>query len=217
MPFNSEIVARSIAECPVPVVTGIGHEPDTSIADMVADLRASTPTAAAEAAAPSLDEVRATLSRTSRALGRALAHRVTEAEHRVAVLARRPVFADASVLVGPVAQRLDQAASALHRAIPLRLERDADRISHAREDLIRVGPRIPERARERIGMLAARLEDLSPVAVLGRGYAVCFAEDGTTVVRSSGQVGVGERVKVRVGSGRLGCIVETTEEESQDG
>ena len=213
MPFNAEEVARAIVASPVPVVTGIGHEPDTCIADMVADLRASTPTAAAEAAAPSTEELGSALGKTSRALGRALAHRVRDAEHSVAAIARRPVFADPSAIIGRAAQALDQAGADLHRAIPLRLQRDAERMRHAREGLLRVGPRIPERAGDRAGMYAARLEDLSPVAVLGRGYAVCFAEDGSTVVRRATDVTVGEHVDVRVGSGRLGCVVETIEED----
>lgn len=217
MPFNSECVARAVAESPVPVITGIGHEPDTSIADMVADLRASTPTAAAEAAAPSIAEVRAALAKISRTLGHALSHRVREAEHRVAALAHRPVFTDPSLLIGPAAQAIDQAAAGLHRSIPLRLERDAGRVDRLSEGLVRVGPRIVERARDGVGMLAARLEDLSPVAILGRGYAVCFAEDGATVVRSSAEVEAGERVRVRLASGRIGCIVETTEEEEENG
>ncbi len=216
MPFNAEEVARAVVACPVPVVTGIGHEPDTSIADMVADLRASTPTAAAESAAPAIEEVRAALATTSRRLGRALAHRVQHAEHQVAVLARRPVFTDCSVVVGQAAQALDQAALALHRALPARLEREAERVRYAREGLVRVGPRIGERDAERVAVGAAELDALSPLKVLGRGYAVCYTADGANVVRSAAEVGVGDRVGVRVGSGRLGCIVEEVER-SDDG
>jgi exodeoxyribonuclease VII large subunit len=235
MPFNDERVARAIVSCPVPVVTGIGHEPDTSIADMVADMRASTPTAAAESAAPSLEELGSTLRKTRSMLGRALQHRVQAAEHRIAVLARRPVFTDCSILTGPAAQALDQAGIALRRALPERLNRDGERLLRISGDLERIGPRILpslrdrldrsgrelarggarliERADESLGHAAARLHDLSPVAILGRGYAVCRTVEAGIVVRSSEQVSPGERVSVLLGSGSLGCVVESTEKE----
>ncbi len=212
MPFNDESVARAVAACPVPVVTGIGHEPDVSIADMVGDLHASTPTAAAEAVAPSVEELSATLDKTGRLLGRALQHRVQEARHRLRMLAGRPVFCDRAALVGPAWQTLDSLSAGLRRAIPVRLERDARQLTYLRERIVRVGPRVVERASQQMKSGAARLNDLSPLAILGRGYAVCFADDGTRVVKSYSEVDVGDNVTVRLGTGRIGCKVESTEE-----
>lgn len=236
MPFNDERVARAIVASPVPVITGIGHEPDTSIADMVADLRASTPTAAAESAAPSVEEVSATLLKTRRQLGRALMHRVQAAEHRVGMLVRRPVFADPSAIVGAAAQAIDHAAISLQRALPARLEREAEHLARQTRDLERIGPRmllpqrhgveglardmgrlgmrLTERADESVAHSAARLHDLSPLAILSRGYAVCRTADGGSVIRSAAEVSSGDRMSVRLGSGSLGCIVESTEEET---
>ncbi len=214
MPFNHELVARAVASSPVPVVTGIGHEPDTSIADMVADLRASTPTAAAEAVAPSIEELRQRLVSITRLLGRALSHTVQSYEHRLRLVARRPVLCDPAVLTGPAWQRIDMVALDLARAIPLRLSRDAQRLAYLRERLVRVGPRVHERAAERVAREGGRLMDLSPNAILGRGYALCLAEDGRVVVRSPDQVRTGEPVQVRVAGGRIGCIVETTDTEA---
>ncbi len=210
MPFNTEVVARAIARCRVPVVSGVGHEPDTSIADMVADLRASTPTAAAEAAAPSIEELGLALMRERRALGRALQARVQSASHRVARIAGRPAFCDPHALLGPVAQTVDMARVRLEAALPQRLARDAQRVSHARARLATVGTVITERAAARVGLGAARLEDLSPLAILARGYAAGFAEDGRTVIRSVGQVAPGDRMIVRVSDGHIGCTVTDT-------
>lgn len=211
MPFNHELVARTVAACPIPIVTGIGHEPDDSIADMVADVRASTPTAAAEAVAPSVEELESVLASASNSLGRALRHRVQSAEHRLTLLARRPVFCDVTLLAGQAWQALDVMAQALSTAIPRRLERDTERLSYVQDRLVRVGPRIHERAAESLGRNAARLSDLSPLGILGRGYAVCFAADGSRVVRSALDVEPGDRVSVRVAEGHIGCIVETAE------
>lgn len=213
MPFNSEVVARAVVACPVPVVTGIGHEPDTSIADMVADLRASTPTAAAEAAAPALAELDTQLARERRALGQALRHRVQGAAHRVARVAERPAFRDPTVVLGPASQALDLAAISLARAIPLRLERDGVRVSVLRDRARRLGPQLLARFERQLAVGAGQLHALSPLAILSRGYAVCFAADGTTVIRAAGEVVPGERVSVRLGQGSIGCIVQDADTE----
>jgi len=211
MPFSSEEVARAVAACPVPVVTGIGHEPDTSLADMVSDLRASTPTAAAEAVSPDVTELGAVLVRERRALGQALQSRVRLATHRVARLADRPVFSDPHTVLGPAAQALDTAAMRLSRALPERLERDSQRVTRARERLLGVGGRLTLGTETAIGLASARLHDLSPLAILARGYSATFAEDGS-VIKSIGQVSVDQRINVRVADGTIGATVTTTEE-----
>ncbi|MHB9003818.1 MAG: exodeoxyribonuclease VII large subunit [Coriobacteriia bacterium] len=211
MPFNDERVARAIIACPVPVVTGIGHEPDTSIADMVADMRASTPTAAAEAVAPSIDELSRALDRTRVSLGRALLHRTQAARQRVNVLSGLPIFRDPISVLGPAWQALDAASIGLRRAIPGRLERDAARIEFARERLLHAGPAVTDAAGTRLAVGAARLDALSPLSVLGRGYAVCFGPDGNAVVTSPEQVTPGDHVSVRVAAGTIGCVVESTQ------
>ncbi len=235
MPFNDERVARAIAECPVPVVTGIGHEPDTTIADMVADLRASTPTAAAESAAPATEEVAARLGSIGRLLGAALLHARQGTAHRLALLARSRVLTDPRTLLAQPSQRLDLAAEALARALPAQLAGDRARLGTATSALVRLAPRLTERdsalldvataglrrtgpllmerSHGAMAALAARLEDLSPLGILGRGYAVCYAEDGRTVVRSAGDLVPGGRVRVRVHQGSAACRVESVDVE----
>ncbi len=212
MPFNDEAVARAVVACPVPVVTGIGHEPDTSIADMVADLRASTPTAAAEAVAPSADEVGGRLEAQRRLLARALSGSVRAAERRVAVLRSHAVFRDPKALTATAAQRLDVAASGLPRALPGRLSRDRVRLDAAAVRLTGSASRSLERFGAELRLAASRLEDLSPLGILARGYAVCYAEDGA-VVRSSNTLDPGDRVLVRLHRGAAGCLVESVRNE----
>ncbi len=215
MPFNSEEVARAVAACSIPVVTGIGHEPDNSIADMIADVRASTPTAAAESAAPSMDELDKALVRESRALARALQNHVRSAAQRVSRLAERPVLRDPHAVLGPVSQRLDYASARLARAIPERLNRDAVRVRYLRDRVLRLGPRLTQRPQARHGMLAARLEDLSPLKVIARGYAVAYAADGGTVVKSVRQVAPEDQMRVRVTDGHIVATVTGVEEEER--
>ena len=215
MPFNDEAVARAVVACPVPVVTGIGHEPDTSIADMVADLRASTPTAAAEAVAPSSEEVAARLLDQRRLLARALSGSVHAAGRRVAVLRSHAVFRDPRALTAVAAQRLDAAAAGLPRAIPGRLARDGARLDVAAGRLRGAADRSLERAGSSLALAGSRLEDLSPLGILARGYAVCYSEEGA-VVRSSNTLDPGDHVVVRLHSGAAGCLVEDVRNEGND-
>ncbi len=251
MPFNDESLARAIAACPVPVVTGIGHEPDTSIADMVSDLRASTPTAAAEAVVPARESLLSLFDARARSL-RASAQRCMEREAAaVARYADRPVFRDSALLFAAEAQTLDLAADRLTRALPANLERDQVRLKAFSDRLRLVLPRALEResiacaqvrkrfaqvvplaaAREKqhldalharllvrggaivprfeaeAGLAAARLHDLSPLAILGRGYAIARASDGSVVKRVE-QASIGSTLEVAVSNGELTCRVE---------
>jgi exodeoxyribonuclease VII large subunit len=211
MPFNAEEVARAVAACPVPVVTGIGHEPDNSIADMVADLRASTPTAAAEAVAPAMSELEGALGRERRALGRALEGRVRTAAMRVARLAERPVLRDPHAVLGPVEQALDEAERRLNRAIPERLARDAQRVVVARDRLLRSGTRLLEKPAAQRDRRHAALDALSPLEILKRGYSATFADDKHTVIKHITQVAPGDVIHVRVSDGLIGTTVTATE------
>lgn len=251
MPFNDERLARTISRCPVPVVTGIGHEPDTSIADMVADVRASTPTAAAEAASPSRESLEAHFAARGRTLGACAARAIERAGADVRRCATRPLFCDAQMLFATEAQMLDVASDRLFKAIPANLEHDLRQVTRQRERLARVLPTAVERegartarcrerlvralpaaveregaraarCRERLSacggalvprfsqqaaVAAARLHDLSPLAVLGRGYAIARTAEGA-VVKSVEAVVAGDAMDVTVADGVLNCRVE---------
>ncbi len=233
MPFNDEGLARAIAACPVPVVTGIGHEPDTSIADMVADVRASTPTAAAEAASPSREGLAGLLDSRARTLSASVSRCLEREAAALNLFAERPLFRDAHVLFATESQTLDLAADRLVRAVPLNIERDRVRLASLAERLAPSASRRIERLSTRIEALcgrlsvagsslvprfehevvlrAARLDDLSPLAVLGRGYAIARTEQGS-VVKRVGQVDIGDVLSVSVADGSLACRVEGTEQ-----
>ncbi|BAK44463.1 exodeoxyribonuclease VII large subunit [Eggerthella sp. YY7918] len=209
MPFNDERLARTIARCPVPVVTGIGHEPDTSIADMVADLRASTPTAAAEAVSPARESLERHFDVRKRSLKACVERALERAAAEVRRCGTRPLFCDAHLLFATEAQTLDMMVERLVRALPANLERDERRVERARERLVTCGGSLVPRFSQQTGLAAARLHDLSPLAVLGRGYAITRNESGA-VVKSVNQVTCGEAIDVAVADGEIICRVEET-------
>ncbi|TLM98215.1 MAG: exodeoxyribonuclease VII large subunit, partial [Actinobacteria bacterium] len=156
----------------------------------------------------------ASLQRERRLLAQALRHRVNVAAVRVQRVAERPAFRDPHALLAQAAGALDDARMRLDRAIPDRLARDAQRVEFLRSRLFIAGGRVLERPCNRVGLSAARLHDLSPLAILARGYSASFTEDGTGVISSITQVAPGDRIVVRVADGRISASVTETRQEA---
>jgi exodeoxyribonuclease VII large subunit len=228
--FNEEVVARAIAGAPVPVISAVGHETDVTIADFVADLRAPTPSAAAELVVARKDEFTSRIDRLTRRVSSALSSRLHRMESRVRVLEGRSGFAGVQGRLALRARHADELAFDLRRAVEGRLASrrrryQALRTTLERYDLprrfagvrntlvagdARLGLAIQQRHhafRGRLSTIAARLDGLSPLAVLGRGYAVCWAADRTSIVRDASSVGAGDRVSVTLARGELECEV----------
>ena len=209
--FNEEVVARAIAASKVPVISAVGHEVDVTIADFVADVRAPTPSAAAElvvrekqAIVEQVEGLRTRLERAARRPLRDLERRVDDALARL-LHAARGRHARAAHRAEVLAARL-RAAGPFARLADGR--RRLDRV-HAR--LRHVIARHVGRARHRMAEAVGRLDSLSPLAVLGRGYSLTRTPDGR-VVRTARDVAVGDPVHVLLGEGRLDCRVEHTRE-----
>ncbi|MDR1015165.1 MAG: exodeoxyribonuclease VII large subunit [Coriobacteriales bacterium] len=207
MPFNDERLARAVAASPVPVVTGIGHEPDNSIADMVADFRASTPTAAAEHAVPDIAELGVALARTTASFARSLGLALQRAEAAYGNLRRRPLFADPFFLVRPFMMQAEGASARLVQSLPLRLRQDAQPVRATAAHLALLGSNLLAPHRAALALDAARLEDLSPPAVLARGYSLAYDREGR-IIGSVDTVDWGQRFDLRLADGTLGCTVE---------
>ena len=233
--FNEEKVARAIAASPVPVVSAVGHEIDVTIADFVADLRAPTPSAAAEMVIAATDEFCGRIDRFTarlRAAVNATLQRRAGAVHllnsrrglsgfaaRVALRGRHA--AEVTHALGRAGRNIVDVRARGLRALQQRLEqRDlARRLAAIRGRLSTADGRLSgaarlarQRADARLRTLAGRLESLSPLAVLGRGYSVCWNEDKTAIIRSASTVTAGDRVRVTLADGELGCKVETQSE-----
>jgi exodeoxyribonuclease VII large subunit len=185
--FNSEVVARAIERAALPVVSGVGHEVDVTIADLVADARAATPSVAAEMAVPDASDLRRHLARDWRRL----------------LLAVRAIFERG-------AQGLARERDALQMLAPsARLAVQRARFGAAIRALVRVGTASTERGRSRLAELAGRLDSLSPLGVLDRGYAlVRRARDGA-IPRSADQLEPGERLGIRLAEAQLEAVVES--------
>ncbi|MCY2965344.1 MAG: exodeoxyribonuclease VII large subunit [Planctomycetota bacterium] len=189
--FNTELVARAIADCAIPVVSAVGHEVDVTIADHVADRRALTPTEAAELVVPNRDEVSQRLSRLRERLIYGLRNRAGTARARLDGLATRRVLARPLERLHELARRLDELDGRLQRG--------------ARRTL--------ESARARLAERAAALDALSPLKVLERGYSVTRIPGTGTVVRKAGDVLVGTPIETWLTSGRLISRVEEVRDE----
>jgi exodeoxyribonuclease VII large subunit len=203
--FNDERVARAVAACRVPVVAGIGHESDVTLADLAADLRAATPTAAAEVAVPAAEEARRRLDHLDARLAAAVRRRLDAAGQRLDGLANR--VARLSRRLGSEATRLAwldrRLAAALDRAAAARgawgpLARQ--RLAHAARQAI-------ASRRSTLDTLEARLASLDPARVLARGYAWVLDARGAPVV-SSAQVRRGDAIEAVWADGRVRAAVE---------
>jgi exodeoxyribonuclease VII large subunit len=231
--FNEEIVARAIALCPVPVISAVGHESDVTIADFVADVRAPTPSAAAEMVIAAKDEFGARIDRLSDRLRGAIAYRIDRLGRRVHVVATRPALAG---FPGRVALKGRRTAELTHRLARVAraslaarerrlvsLTRQLEtvglgrRLAAIRTRLVAVDGRLTRSvlakhhdADLRLRESAGRLDSLSPLAVLGRGYAVCWNADRTSAVRDAASLKVGDRVQVTLARGEIDCDVKAT-------
>ena len=237
MTFNDEMLARAVAACPVPVITGIGHEPDTTICDMVSDRRASTPTAAAESVAPSISDVVALIEQRRQRLGTALVAMTNAENMRVEALgdradkamgndlARRRVsldgFSHRRCIEDPMAffvqdrmQRLEQDGQRLHDSVPRLLVRDQRSVATSGERLAVAGKAIVQPYQAQVGRSAAALDALSPLRVLARGYAITRDEEGHVVTDAS-QLGEGSNVHVDLSKGSFEATVVKTNDQAR--
>lgn len=228
--FNSEVVARAVCACFAVVVTGVGHETDTSIADLVSDLSCSTPTAAAEHAIPVRAEIRNRFVVAENRLRRALRAEVTGRGRRLMRLEAKLTAQDPLRAMQRKSQLLDELTNRAERSLRIALGRRQQLLAVMTRRLARVEPRAKMAAlgariqilrakqdhllarhlvaaKQRLAEQVAGLEALSPLKVLARGYALATTEDHRVILRAS-QVAPGDRVNLRLSEGALTLRVE---------
>jgi exodeoxyribonuclease VII large subunit len=230
-PFNEEIVARAVRACPLPVVSGVGHEIDFTITDFVADLRAPTPSAAAESVVPDGSDLLRRFDQSRQRLSTLARHRLERAGTRLGQLEHRLAQCHPEQRLQRQRQRLDESEMRLRRAVGYRLEsaghrltgartrlwaeRPHLRLKHAQERLERmqhsldssIDRRLIERSRQ-LAALGRALAAVSPLGTLERGYAIVRRVADQRVVQDATQAPVGTRLRVRLHHGQLTCQVE---------
>lgn len=235
--FTEEAVARAISACPVPVVSGVGHETDFTIADFVADLRAPTPSAAAELVAPDLGALLERISSLRRRIERSINLKLA---HLGRLLAERGAVRPARLVqrqIGRAQQRADELDYALRIAAAARLEAAASRLEGLDRRLRGQDPRLKltqsglrasilasrlsgairlcmQSNSARLGQAAASLVSLSPLAVLGRGYAIVEGPSG--IIRNASATQPGDSLGIRLAKGKLAARVEKVQLDSTD-
>ncbi len=231
--FNEEILARAIDECTIPIITGIGHEIDVTIADFVADLRAATPSAAAEAVSPEQSEWLAQLNGQMLRLRRCMTARLEQECKTVGWLDKRLQQVHPGQRMQQQAQRLDELEQRLRHGIAARLRQHAARLGTQTANLRSINPlhrlqalqsrqqllwqrlqeglnRCFQRRRHRLTELSRALDTVSPLATLSRGYAIISRCDDSSIVCSYKQVQPGAEVEARLAEGHLICRVEAS-------
>ena len=187
--FNEEIVARAISDCRIPVISAVGHEIDTSIADLVADRRALTPSEAGELVVPHRDEVLTELARLHRSLYSALNQQARRARLRLEAITSRRVFQHPLEWLHDKTARIDELATRLHGSVDGLMEKEKARLSQ----------------------LAGRLQALSPLDVLKRGYTVTRRAESGELIRNVEELSAGDRLTTDFATGRVESRVETVE------
>jgi len=216
MPFNDEALCRCIAASPVPVVTAIGHETDTCIADLVSDARASTPTAAAELlSARDEGSLRSDLTGQLNFMAQFLGGRLSKSQAVLDQFAERPYFKDPMRLFETDMQELDHLSQRLDTAIPNMVSRDEQTFEHCRTRMINLSKTLLEGPEHEWQLRTARLNDLSPLAVVARGYAMASTESGA-IVRSVEQVKTGDAITVKVSDGQIAAQVSGITKENNE-
>jgi exodeoxyribonuclease VII large subunit len=228
--FNEEAVARAIAGSTIPVISAVGHEVDVTISDFAADLRAPTPSAAAELVAPDRSARAQRLVHLKQRLVQAISRRQTAARHGFALLQKRLDHQDPKRRLEQQSQRLDELSGRLQQLLNLRLHQGERRLANLElrlqarspEKLLAAGKRRHQLAQERLhtlmnkrqdlaahrlAMLSARLDGISPLATLGRGYSITRTPNGEVISRAA-QVSPGQQLVTTLAEGSLRVRVE---------
>jgi len=235
-PFNEESVARALAASKVPTISAVGHETDFTIADFVADLRAPTPSAAAERVVQAKRDLEARLIALDKQLRSALSLRLTRVRARVHALTSHRVFEAERGRLRTHAQRVDDLLQRGERGLQRRVERTRDRwrrgaqgieafrwdrqiaarregVARRRQRLVELSTADLEGRRAALGRLVGKLDSLSPLAVLGRGYALVWDARSGRLLRAPEEVHVGDALRIRLHGGTLGATVASGDKE----
>lgn len=227
--FNEEIVARAVYNCSIPIVTGIGHEVDFSIADFVADQRAATPTAAAELISPHQDDITSNIQQLLTRLVKTQTTRLQHQQRQLLWLAKRLPHPQRRLQT--LMQRVDELQTRQLNALRLHLRHKATQFKHLQQRLLAFNPKqqlqqhtqrilqnqhvlhramqhLLSQQRQKVANLGHALDAVSPLATLQRGYAIVTHSIDGVLVQQVSQVNIADTLAIRLASGQLQCTVD---------
>lgn len=237
--FNEEIVARSIYQSKIPVISAVGHETDFTIADFVADIRAATPTAAAEIAVPHIDELKVSLAYLVKRLEKRLLQNVEHSKNLLSNVLRSIIFRRPEQLWSNQIQQLDRLEERLNHSLQRyvsihkekvqnvyqqlllekpdqKLKREREKLNFLKRQLIRELKVIKDQSEKKLAVKMGQLDALSPLKVMQRGFSIAYNEEGTQLLKSIQQVNLGDIIRLRLQDGQLHCQVWSLEEEKNE-
>ena len=213
--FNEEPVARAIDRCPVPIISAVGHEVDFTIADFVADIRASTPSAAAEMVIEKEQAFEEKITGLAERAARSVKSLIQERQNAIVTLTHHRIFQGFKVKILSLEQRVDELETRAWKV--LRAEKQA--IAEKQAAVLLATERLRNRILEKLKALGARWETLSvglhamsPLNILKKGYTLCWKEEGFRLVRKPGEVAGGDDIIVSFAEGELACRVREVDE-----
>lgn len=238
-PFNEEVVARALAACRVPTISAVGHETDFTIADFVADVRAATPSAAAERVVQAKEELAARIVSLERRFSASLRLLLTWTRARVAAVTSHRVFEAERGRIRTSAQRVDELMRRSETGLRRKLERSRERLARGanrleafrwerqlrehrervevwRGRLLGLARAALEGRRGALGRAGGKLDSLSPLAVLARGYALVWHAAAGSLLRSPADVAPGDALRIRLAKGVLGATVTSLDAEGAE-
>ena len=207
--FNEEVVARAIAGCTIPTISGIGHESDFTIADLVADLRAPTPSAAAEIVVRAKSEICGQIDNGVRRVRQVIEARVRNYRHELRHLSSSDRLGLLPRRIAAQREKLERRRVALYRLLETRARLLRRRLEATNEPLARY-PRRVEMERHQLQSIASKLQAVSPLSVLSRGYAIAFSRvrNRRKPLMDSAAVQAGDAIEVQLKKGALNCTVD---------
>lgn len=204
--FNERVVADAIFKCSLPIVAAIGHEVDVTIAELVADVRCSTPTQAAMTLIPDKRTLQQQVRQLSQRLGLVLRRQADRSRQRLEVLVRNPIFRRPERMLDPARQDLATLAAQLQATLPRTLKAQSDRLALLTRHLQAALPRRMKTGGDKLTALARQLQAVGPLNVLERGYSYTLGPQGQ-VLRSPSQVAPGEQITSVLAQGRVASQV----------
>ncbi|MBM7660898.1 exodeoxyribonuclease VII large subunit [Bacillus mesophilus] len=237
--FNEESVARAIFESRIPIISAVGHETDFTIADFVADLRAPTPTGAAELAVPHIDELVERINQRRARLIRAMKEKSNSERKRLVNLQRSYAFRYPKQLYSQKEQQLDRLLESLQRVSNRYIEQKkyqlekissnlskhqpSSQIQLQKERHLRVSREIHKlmamtlgNKEQQFSYILSKLEGLSPLRIMDRGYSIVYSDDQENIIKSTKQVTPGNQISVRLKDGILNCEINGIEREQEN-